>query len=79
MVYDTVSNIVCQITLLSSYTDSLHCCKLGHSAPFLQQWGHSQLALLTAYSNLFEFILNLFEFCRGFWVKRESMGMLRYN
>ena len=73
------------ITLFPSYTSSLHCCKSGHSAPFLQQWGHSQLALFTAcsnfiliYSNLFEFLLNLFEFCRGFWVKRVCVGMLRY-
>jgi len=51
--------------LLLSYTDSLHCCKPGHFALFLQQWGHSQLALLTICSNLFQFILiypNLFEF-----------------
>ena len=61
--------IVCQVALLPSFTGNLHCCKSGRSAPFLQQWGHSQLALLTAYSNfipiypnLFEFIVNLFEF-----------------
>jgi len=66
----TVSlQIVRQVALLPSFTGNLHCCKSGRSAPFLQQWGHSQLALLTAYSNfipiypnLFEFIVNLFEF-----------------
>jgi len=66
----TVSlQIVCQVTLLPSFTGNLHCCKSGRYAPFLQQWGHSQLALLTAcsnfisiYPNLFEFLLNLFEF-----------------
>ena len=39
------------------------------------------LALLTACSNLFQFIpiyLNLFEFCRDFWVKREYVGILRH-
>ena len=70
--------IVHQVAVLPSFTGNLHCCKSGRSAPFLQQWGHGQLALLTVYSNfipiypnlfefilnLFEFILNLFEFCR---------------
>jgi len=68
----TVSlQIVRQVTLLPSFTGNLHCCKSGRSAPFLQQWGHSQLTLLTAcsnfipiYPNLFEFLVNLFEFCR---------------
>ena len=66
----TVSlQIVRQVALLPSFTGNLHCCKSGRSAPFLQQWGHSQLTLLTAFSNfisiypnLFEFLLNLFEF-----------------
>jgi len=81
----TVSlQIVCQVALLLSFTGNLHCYKSGHSAPFLQQWGHSQLALLTACSNfilicpnLFEFILNLSEFCRVFeWKERvwERLG-----
>jgi len=70
----TVSlQIVRQVALLPFFTGNLHCCKSGCSAPFLQQWGHSQLALLTAcsnfipiYPNLFEFILNLSEFYRVF-------------
>ena len=34
----TVSlQIVRQIALLPSFTGNLHCCKLGRSAPFLQQ------------------------------------------
>ena len=45
------SQIVRQVALLPSFTGNLHCCKSGRSAPFLQQWGHRQLALLTAYSN----------------------------
>ena len=80
----TVSlQIVRQVALLPSFTGNLYCCKSGHSAPFLQQWGHSQLTLLTAcsnfipiYPNLFEFIVNFVEFCRIFewiWVKREGM------
>ena len=80
----TVSlQIVCQVALLPFFTGNLHCCKSGCSVPFLQQWGHSQLALLTTcsnfipiYPNLFEFIVNLFEFCRIFewiWVKRKGM------
>ena len=65
----TVSlQIVCQVAVLPSFTGNLHCCKSGRSAPFLQQWGHSQLALLTAYSNFIPIYPNLFEFCRGFWV-----------
>jgi len=63
MVCVTVSNIVRQVALLPSFTGNLHCCKSGCSALFLQQWGHSQLTLLTACSNLFQFILiylNLF-------------------
>ena len=62
-VCNTVSNIVCQVIVLPSYTGRLHCCKSGHCAPFLQQQCHSQLALLTICSNLFQFILiylNLF-------------------
>jgi len=31
-----VCTIVSQIALLLSYTGNLHCCKSGHSAPFLQ-------------------------------------------
>jgi len=64
-----VSNIVCQVALLPFYTGSVHCCKSGRCAPFLQQQGHSQLTLLTAcsnfiliYPNLFEFIVNLYAF-----------------
>ena len=48
---------------LCSLPTLIVCCKSGRSAPFLQQWGHSQLTLLTACSNLFQFIpiyLNLF-------------------
>jgi len=82
----TVSlQIVCQVALLPSFTGNLHCCKSGCSAPFLQQWGHSQLTFLTAcsnfipiYPNLFEFILNLFEFYRGFWVNlSEKRGHVK--
>ena len=80
----TVSlQIVRQVAMLPSFTGNLHCCMSGCSALFLQQWGHSQLTLLTAcsnfisiYPNLFEFLLNLFEFCRIFewiWVKREGI------
>ena len=64
--------VIYQITIHPSFTVNLHCCKSGCSAPFLQQWGHSQLTLLTAYFNLFQFFpiylnfywiyLNLFEF-----------------
>jgi len=75
-----ICTVVHQVTLFSSFTGNLHCCVSGHCAPFLQQWDHSQLTFLTAcsnfipiYPNLFEFILNLFEFCRDFWVKREVM------
>jgi len=63
------SQIVRQVAVLPSFIGNLHCCKLGRCALFLQQWGHSQLTLLTTYSNfipiypnLFEFIVNLFEF-----------------
>ena len=77
MVCDTVSNIVRQVAMLPFFTGNLHCCASGHSAPFLQQWGHSQLTLLTAcsnfisiYPNLFEFLLNLFEF---YGIFQESM------
>jgi len=62
MVCDIVSNIVCQVAVLPSFTGSLHCYASGHPAPFLQQQGHSQFALLTVCSNLFEFFLNLFAF-----------------
>ena len=71
-----VCTVVSQVALLSSYTGSLHCCKSGCSAPFLQQWGHSQLALLTACFNLFQFIpiyLNFPWIYLHFWVKREGM------
>jgi len=50
-----------QVALLPSYTNSLYCCKSGFSAPFLQQWGHSQHALLTACSNIIIIFLNLFD------------------
>ena len=77
MVCVAVSNIVHQVTVLPSFTGNLHCCKSGRSAPFLQQWDHSQLTLLTAcsnfisiYPNLFEFLLNLFEF---YGIFQESM------
>ena len=69
-------SVVYQVALLSSNNGLRHSeqyCTSGRCAPFLQQYGHSQLALLTAcsnfipiYPNLFEFILNLFEFCRIF-------------
>jgi len=81
----TVSlQIVRQIAVLPSFTGNLHCYKSGRCAPFLQQWGHSQLTLLTAcsnfilvYPNLFEFILNLFEFCRIFeWLCIRSLCSL---
>jgi len=39
---------------------SLYYCKSGRCAPFLQQWGHSQLALLTACSNFIPIYPNLF-------------------
>ena len=68
--------IVCQVVLLPFFTGNLHCCKSGCSAPFLQQWGHSQLTLLIACSNFIPIYPNLFEFCRIFewiWVKREGM------
>ena len=76
MVYAAADSIVDQVALLSSNNSlqySEQYCMSGCPAPFLQQWGHSQLTLLTAYSNfipifpnLFEFIQNLFEFCRIF-------------
>jgi len=86
----TVSlQIVCQVAVFSSFTGNLHCCKSGCSAPFLQQWGHSQLTLLTAccnfisiYPNLFEFLLNLFEFIWILWnfssecVKKAAWSVL---
>ena len=83
----TVSlQIVCQVTVLPSFTGNLHCCKSGCSAPFLQQWGHSQLALLAAcsnfipiYPNLFEFILNLSEFYRVFEWKEGSCDKVAWS
>ena len=68
----TVSlQIIRQVALLPSFTSNLHCCKSGRFAPFLQQWGHSQLALLTAYFNFIPIYPNLFEFCRNFeWKER---------
>ena len=63
--------------MLPSFTVNLHCCKSGHCAPFLQQWCHSQLALLTACSNFISIYPNLFEFFLSFiwsfWVKRGVM------
>ena len=80
------SQIVCQIALLPSFTGNLHCCKSGRSALFLQQWGHRQLALLTAcsnfipiYPNLFEFILNLSEFYRVFEWKERSCDKVAWS
>ena len=86
MVCDTVSNIVRQVAVLPSFTGNLHCCKSGRSVPFLQQWGHSQLALLTAcsnfipiYPNLFEFILNYSEFYRVFEWKARSCDKVAWS
>ena len=83
----TVSlQIVRQVAVLPFFTGNLHCCKSGHSAPFLQQWGHRQLALLTACSNfipiyptLFEFILNLSEFYRVFEWKEGSCDKVAWS
>ena len=59
----TVSlQIVRQIALPPSFTGNLHSCKSGRCAPFLQQWDHRQLALLTACSNFIPIYPNLFEF-----------------
>jgi len=81
-----MSNIVHQVAVLPSFTVNLHCCKSGYSAPFLQQWGHSQLALLTVcsnfipiYPNLFEFILNLSEFYRVFEWKEGSCDKVAWS
>ena len=58
----TVSLQIVWQVLLPSFTGNLYCCKSGRSAPFLQQWGHSQLTLLTACSNFIPIYPNLFEF-----------------
>jgi len=55
MVCVIVSNVICQVTLLSFYTGVLHCCKLACLVYCLFQF-------ITIFPNLFEFFLNLFEF-----------------
>jgi len=55
MICVIVSNIIHQVTLLSSYTSVLHCCKSACLVYCLFQF-------ITIFSNLFEFFLNLFEF-----------------
>ena len=75
-VCDTVRNIVCQVAVLPSYNS-----KATVSLQIVRQ-----LALLTAcsnfipiYPNLFEFILNLFEFCRVFEWKARSCDKVAWS
>ena len=65
MVCAAADSVVHQIALLPSNNGLQHSkkyCTSGRSAPFLQQWGHSQLTWLTACSNFISIYPNLFEF-----------------
>ena len=70
-VYNTVSNIIYQVALLPSYTDSLHCCKSARFA-------HCLFQFIPIYPNLFEFILNFIEFYRVFEWKEKTCEKLNY-